>query len=145
MTLRAFAAVLAGVLLGIVAESIVEGIGHAIFPPPPGLDIADPDLLARFLPQIPLGSMIFLVLSWATGSFVGGWIAGWIARSARNIAALAVGGIMLIVGAYGIFTASYPLWMAILGLLVPIPLAVLGGRLAYQSSSAGKNSATKSS
>ncbi|MEZ5355690.1 MAG: hypothetical protein R2762_23905 [Bryobacteraceae bacterium] len=143
--IRAIVAVLVGVAAGFVAEGLVETIGHALFPPPPGLDIADPEQLARYLPGLPLGSQLFLVLSWAAGSFLGGWVAAAIAPSARSGAAIAVGLVMLAVGGWGIFNASYPYWMAALGLLLPVPLAWAAGRLTYQAISRGKNSAIRSS
>ncbi|MEZ5399753.1 MAG: hypothetical protein R2729_08780 [Bryobacteraceae bacterium] len=143
--IRVVAAVVAGVLAGFVSEAAVEAAGHALFPSPAGLDIANPDLLAEYLPGIPLGAKLFLVLSWIAGSFVGGWVATAIAPSERATAAIAVGVAMLAVGAYGISAARYPWWMAALGLIVPVPSAWLAGRSCYQSISRGKNSATRSS
>jgi hypothetical protein len=143
--IRLAAAVLAGIVAGFAGEAAVEAIGRALFPAPPGVDIADPELLAQFLPGLPLGAKLFLVLSWATGSCLGGWVAAAIAPNEWRSAALAVGVVMLAVGAYGIFAADYPAWMSALGLLVPVPLAWAGGRLCYQSISAGKNPETRSS
>lgn len=50
------------VLEGMVAG--VEALGHAVYPPPAGLDMTD----------TPAGALVSVLLAWGAGSIVGG---GW--------------------------------------------------------------------
>ncbi|MEZ5399752.1 MAG: hypothetical protein R2729_08775 [Bryobacteraceae bacterium] len=122
-------AVIAGTVAAVVTVGVVEGVGHAVFPPPPGIDIADPAALADVMHRIPLGAKVAVVLAWAMGSLVGGWVAARFSRDRRVGASLVVGLLMLAAGGYTIAAIPHPRWMASLGLLLPLPMAWLGARL----------------
>ncbi|MEZ5355691.1 MAG: hypothetical protein R2762_23910 [Bryobacteraceae bacterium] len=131
--LRKLLAVAAGIVAAVITVGIVEGIGHALFPPPPGIDISDPEALRRLMASIPAGAKAFVVLAWALGSFLGGWVAAHIASNVKVGAAIMVGMFMLAAGMYTIFSIPHPVWMAGLGLLLPLPMAWLGARVRMQA------------
>jgi hypothetical protein len=131
---RRLLVVLAGVVLGGIVVALVEGVGHAVFPPPAGVDLTDPEQLAAIMDTIPVGAKLFVVLAWLLGSLSGGWAA---VRAAGRLEvgpalrlALVVGTVLLLFGAYTLVTIPHPLWMAGLGILLPLPSAWLGARLA---------------
>ncbi len=123
-----------GMLLGVVTMMVAiytfEFFGHILYPPPAGLDPENPEHLQRIIAAAPFGSLAMLVLGWAAGSFVGGWVAARIARHARA-ASIAVA-LFVIAGVAGmmVIIPDHPRWVSTLGLLLPIPVALIAAKLA---------------
>lgn len=130
-----------GVLLGLVAMFVVtmgmEYLGQLAYPPPPGLDPHRTEDLAALLSQLPVAALLFVVVAWVLGAFAGGWTAARVSRRWPRSAAVAVA-LVVILGVVMMITQvpGHPQWMAILGLLLPIPAALLGARLARPRASA---------
>lgn len=124
-----------GMLLGIVAMFVVitgvQFLGHRLYPPPPGLDPMRPDDLSVILAQQPVAALSFVVLAWALGAFAGGWVAARISRRWPRTAAIVVS-LVVMLGVVEMIqqVPGHPQWMAILGLVLPIPMALLAARLA---------------
>ena len=125
--LRRLLGVIAGIVAGAIIVPLFEGLGHALWPPPAGTDLRDPEQLKALLPSLPIGALIAVVVAWAMGSFGGGWMAATIARDGRM--ALVVGFILLCMGVLTMVQIPHPLWMWVMGLLLPLPAAWLGSRL----------------
>jgi hypothetical protein len=124
-----------GILAGLVAMSVtitgIEFVGQLIYPPPPGLNPNLPEDLALIMAAAPLAAKAVVVLAWATGAFVGGWVAAKLARRhPRTAAALIAVAVMAGVLGMMVLLPSHPRWMAALGLLLPLPAALLAARLA---------------
>jgi hypothetical protein len=125
-----------GILLGIVSTmiviSLVEALGHAIYPPPDGLDPKNPAHVGLIIAAAPVGALAMVVLAWCTGTFAGAWIGVRIARHPR-IAALASALVVMAGVVYMIrLLPDHPTWMAVSGLLLPIPLALIAAKLAQR-------------
>ena len=132
--LRTLLGVLAGALAMLVAIIAIEFAGQLLFPPPPGLDPRDPAQLEQVMALLPFGAKALVVLAWAVGAFVGGWIAARIARAHPRIAAGVVGALVVIgVAMMVLEMPAHPLWMSACGLLLPLPLALLAARLARRA------------
>ena len=97
-----------GMVVGLVTMwltvAALEFLGHAIFPPPAGLDPQNPEHLQMIIAAAPTGALAMLVVAWAGGSFTGGWVAARIARHARA-AAIAVA-LFVIAGVAGMIRRS---------------------------------------
>lgn len=65
-------AVVAGVVVAVVIVFVFEAAGHSIWPPPPGLDVSDPEALKALMPSIPIGAKVAVVVAWVAGAFGGG-------------------------------------------------------------------------
>ena len=123
-----------GMLVGLVVMwltvTALEFLGHAVFPPPPGLDPTNPEHLQQIIAAASVGSLAMLVLGWVAGTFVGGWVAARIARHKRA-AAIAVA-LFVMAGVAGmiVIVPDHPRWVSALGLLLPIPLALMAATLA---------------
>lgn len=100
-----------------------------LYPPPPGLD---PQSLAVMLAAAPTATLVLLVTAWTLGAFVGGWVAGRLARHPR-IAATCVA-LLTVAGVVGmiVIVPEHPARVSALGLLLPIPAALLGAMLAQR-------------
>jgi hypothetical protein len=123
-----------GMLLGVVTMMFTvyafEFLGHALYPPPAGLDPKNPDHLRMNIAAAPVGAMAMLVLAWAAGAFVGGWVAARIARHARAAAIAVALFVMAGVASMTVMVPEHPRWVSLLGFLLPIPLALIAAKLA---------------
>ena len=80
--------------------------------------------------SLPVTALIIVVLAWALGSIGGGFTAAKISRQHKRGAALAVGIVMVLLVISNFFVIPHPIWMMAAGVLLPIPLALVGRKLA---------------
>lgn len=128
--LRTVMAVVAGMVALVLVVALVEMLGHVVYPPPPNVDMTDPDQLNAMIGQLPTGALVSVVMAWALGSLAGGFVAHRVANRHRLMAALIVGGIMLALVIANLLMIPHPAWMTVAGLALPLPLAWLGARIA---------------
>ncbi len=119
-----------GLVVAMAVIFLVEGLAAAISPPPPGLDLKNEADLARIVETASLTMKVLVVSGWLLGSFIGAWVAARISRAHRVAAALVVG-IGIVLGVIlNAMMLPHPLWMSVLGVALPIPLAWFAARLA---------------
>ena len=128
--LRTLLGALLVVVVAMLTITAVEFLGHQAYPPPPGLNPMDPADMERILGLLPVGAKWFIVGAWTCGAFLGGLAAALVARHPR-IAAL-VPALLVMAGVImvSLQMPAHPRWMAVAGLLLPIPAALLGATLA---------------
>ena len=123
-----------GVVAGIVVAWLVivlsQLLSAALYPPPPGTDLTDPAVLADFINAAPVTAMGFVIAGYALAALLGGWVAARIARAHPHIAAMVVGGMVLLGVILNYTMIPHPTWMLVSGVLMPLPMAWLGARLA---------------
>jgi len=131
---RTILGMLVGVVVAVLVIMAMEMLGHHFYPPPSGLDVTDPAneaAFAQFVATMPLGGKVMVLLAWLAGTFVGALAAAKIARH-QTAAALLVA-LVVMSGVIGmIMKVPHPAWLGILGLLLPIPVALLAVRLVYR-------------
>lgn len=127
--LKLIAAVFVGLMVGVVVIFIVETMSHSIYPPPENIDLTSKDALAKIISQAPVGALLFVILAYCLGSFIGGAVTHLISRLPKQRDALLTGLILLIFGAYNLTHIPHPTWMVILGIVCFLPSAYLGGWL----------------
>ena len=128
--LRSVLAVILGIVLAGFLIWAVEGIGHRVYPVPEGVDLTNPQAVAAFIDEAPLGALLFVILAWGVGTLAGGWLAAMVAGRSATLHALIVGAVMLAGGIMNMVMIPHPPWFWILGVLVFLPAAWLGARLA---------------
>jgi hypothetical protein len=125
---------LLGVVVGILAMWLVvagiEFASHMIYPPPVGLDPMQTADLEKILAASPMAALAMVVMAWVLGAFAGGWVAARIANHPRIAAVLVALGVMAGVAGMIAMMPNHPIWMSVLGLLLPIPSALVAARLA---------------
>jgi hypothetical protein len=84
--------------------------------------------VAAHVAKLPAAAFVIVLAAWTIGSFAGGWVAAAISRHWPRACALCVAAFMLAGVAYNVIVLPHPLWMSVLGLLLPIPAALLGAR-----------------
>lgn len=131
---RTIMGVIAGAVTMWLLVSALEFIGHALYPPPPGLDPTNPDALATIIASAPTGSLLMLLLAWVVGAFGGGLVAAWIARAWPRTAAVCIG-VLVMLGVVAMIwlVPQHPRWLAVSGLLLPIPAALLAAAIARRA------------
>ncbi len=128
--MRNFLSVAAGVIAGAVIVALVEWVGHRMYAPPAGLDFSDPDAVRAMMKEIPRGALAMVLVAWALGAFAGGWVAAHFAKSSPLRAALTVGGVLLLLGVMTMISLPHPLWFWVVGIILFLPSAHLGGKIA---------------
>lgn len=127
---RTLLAVFAGLAVMLVTVAALEALGHALFPAPPGLDFDDPERLRRVMELLPPAQLFAVLAGWVAGAALGAFVAARLAREYRFSAALSVGAVMLLLVVANLVMLPHPWWMAIGSVLLPLPSAWLGWRLA---------------
>jgi hypothetical protein len=129
--IRKILGVVAGVVAGGLVVFAVEAVGHAVFPPPPGLDTSDPETMKTMMQSLPVGALLCVVVAWVLGAFAGGAVAALVGRSLGP--ALVTGALQLLFGIVTMVMIPHPLWMIALGIVLPLPAAWAGGTLVRRS------------
>ena len=128
--LRTLLAIVTGLITAMLVIFGVEAIGLLLFPPPAGMRLDTEADLAKLVAMSSPAAKAWLVFGWALGSFVGAWVAARISRQHRRIAALAVALFIVAGTLMNAMVIAHPIWMNLLGIVLPIPLALLAARLA---------------
>lgn len=134
--LRLIVGLLIGLAAAVAVVAIGEGIGHTIFPPPAGIDLANPEHLKTLIASLPIGAIAAVLISWAVGAFVGGGVAAWI--TTRAWPAWLVGLAMLAAGSYTMMIIPHPQWFAIASVPAALVPAWLAGALFASRNPAGR-------
>lgn len=131
--IRSFLAVLIGIVVCGLVVGVVETLNLQWHPAPAGMDFHDPAQVAAHVARLPATAFAVVLAAWTLGSFAGGATAARMSRSWPRTCALLVAVFMLAGVAYNIVMFPHPPWMSALGLLLPLPAALLGGHLAQGS------------
>lgn len=127
---RSILAIVLGTIVAMTTIMGIQGISSRMYPLPDDISPNDMKQLNELLPTLPIGAMLMVLLSWEAGAFAGGGMAALIAASARCVHAGIIGGLVL-VGTIAILwmMPAHPDWMKIAGLLLPLPVSLLAGKL----------------
>ncbi len=125
--MRSVIGAVVGVVVGAVVIFIVEGAGHRVFPPPPGVNLNDPAALKSVMDQIPFGAKAAVLVGWFLGVVAGSVAALLIAQRWAPVAWVVTASLFGL-AAVTMATIPHPLWMTI-GAVV---LSALGGWLAIK-------------
>lgn len=123
--LRAILGVVVGTVVALACVAGVEMLGHLAFPPPPGIDLADPAQMKTIIEQIPFPAKAAVLVAWFIGAFAGASVAILIGER-RALTGWTVALLILASGVATMFQIPHPVWMIVGGVALPI----LGGWLA---------------
>lgn len=126
---RNILALLAGAIVSIVLIGLVQAAAHVLYPPPPGLDYNNPEVLKKIMMEAPVGALLMVLLSYFCGTFVGSWVAARLAADSPARQAYLIGGMMLISGLMNLFAIPHPAWFWVGSIAVFVAAAWLGGKL----------------
>jgi len=116
--LRQILAVVVGLIVGSIGITIVENIGHQLYPPPAGTDSNNREALKEYVGKAPFMALFFIIIAYALAAFVSGFTATKISNSGKHTAAVICGSIFLLITIYMMVSLPTPIWFWILGILV---------------------------
>ena len=116
--LRKISAVLLGVLAAFATVTLVEWLGHQVYPLPPGLDFNNPEQVRLFTSNLPLGAFLFVLLGWLLGTLCGGLTACYVAREKPLVFASIIGAVMLAATIANLAMIPHPTWFSIAAIVV---------------------------
>ncbi|MXO67932.1 hypothetical protein GRI72_03680 [Altererythrobacter marinus] len=124
---RNVVATIAGIVVAVTVVFVIEGIGHALFPPPPGLDLAAAEDRERLMELIPTGAKVAVVAGWFLGALAGACTA--IAASRRVLMAWIVGLAIALAGVWTTQMFPHPDWMLASAAVLPLVAVLVAKRL----------------
>lgn len=128
---RSVVSTMAGVVVAVIVVMIVEMTGHAIYPPPEGIDVTDPADQARLMEVIPAGAKVAVVMAWFLGALAGAWVA--LRMSGNVLTGWLVGILMVAAGLWTTQMFPHPTWMLVSAVVLPL-LGVLVARELHKRS-----------
>jgi hypothetical protein len=147
--LRSIAAIVVGSIVSIVVIIAVEFIGGLLFKPAdaPGLDDMgklfkwlekqqeDPRKMSEWIKTLPTEAHVLVLLGWQVSAFLGGLVSALVAGRGRCLHAGIIGGLVLAGTIMNFFNMknqydfTHPDWLIVLGLLLPLPVSLLAGKI----------------
>jgi hypothetical protein len=128
--MRSIAGVVVGLIAAVAVIASLEALGHAIYPPPPGIDPHNPEAFQTIIDQLPLGAIVMVLVAWGAGTLAGGFSAGAVVGRAQVVHALIVGGIVMSFAVFMMIIIPHPVWFMIISVFVVLPPALFGALLA---------------
>jgi hypothetical protein len=126
---RNILAVVAGIILGGIVNGLLIALGPHLVPPPPGVDVSNPESLARGIHLFQPRHFFIPLFAHAAGTFAGAACAYLMAASHKERWAYAIGVTFLCGGIAASFMIPAPAWFVALDLVVAyLPMAWLAVR-----------------
>ena len=132
-TLRSIAAVIAGFIAASIVMMIVETInGRVLYPElaKAADGVTDRETIRALLATAPVGAFLIVIAGWMLGAVTGGWATARLAVQATPGHGLVLGALLTLAGVANNLMLPPPLWFWIASLVVLMPAAYVGARLA---------------
>ncbi|MCF8303330.1 MAG: hypothetical protein K9I94_08675 [Bacteroidales bacterium] len=123
---RSILAIITGVIVGIIVIILIKVFGTFLYPANLAKNVGEATTVIESLPQ---AALFYVLAAWGLGSFAGGLVSALIAKNNGTTHALIVGFGLLLVGLLWVLAIPHPMWFCIVGLLVMLPFAYLGGEV----------------
>ena len=125
---RGVVAVILGLLLAFAITFAVEGLNARIYPPPPGVDLANPESVKAMMALMPRAALIVVLVGWFVSALLGTALAARFARPA-GWPPLTVGILLLAVAVMQMYVIPHPVWFWVVGVAIYPVATWLGARL----------------
>ncbi len=123
-------ALVAGIFLGAIANSLTLKAGMALIPPPPGFDMNTTEGLNAAFAAMETKHFITPFLSHALGTLIGAFVVVRIAASHHKIFAYTIAGLFFLGGLYMVLVLNAPMWFNLTDLILAyFPMGWLALRL----------------
>ena len=131
--LRSIAAVVVGFIAASIVMMIVEAINGRVLHPElakAAEGVRDRETIRALLATAPVGAFLVVIAGWILGGVAGGWATARLAARATVGHGLVLGALLTLAGVANNLMVPPPLWFWIASLLVLMPAAYVGARLA---------------
>lgn len=119
-----------GAATSVIVILAMELLGHAIYPPPPGIDWDDNEQVAKAIEKAPTEALVLVIVAWGLGTVAGSFVASTIGSSGEVFHGFAMAVLMLVGGITMMLSVPHPAWMWLTGCAVFVPAGLLGAHLA---------------
>lgn len=127
--LKSVLSIVVGVFAAMATIMLMEMLGHAVYPPPEGVNFEDPVAIAAMVATLPIGALLMVILAYAVGALVGGIVAGLIKPKIQSYQPIVVGAILTVFGLMNLMMIPHPIWFWVATLLCFVPFAFIGGKI----------------
>ena len=131
--LRSIAAVVAGFMAASIVMMIIETVnGRVLYPElaKAADGVTDRETIRALLATAPVGAFLVVIAGWILGGVAGGWVTARLAAQATAGHGLVLGALLTLAGVANNLMVPPPLWFWIASLVVLMPAAYVGARLA---------------
>ena len=131
--LRSIAAVVVGFIAASIVMMIVETINGRVLHPELGKaaeGVTDRETIRALLATAPVGAFLVVIAGWILGGVAGGWITARLSLQATAGHGLVLGVLLTLAGVANNLMIPPPVWFWIASLVVLMPAAYAGARLA---------------
>lgn len=126
---RNTAAIIGGIVFGALINGLIIALGPHLVPPPQGVDVSNPESLAKGIHLFQPRHFVVPFLAHAVGTFAGALVAYLTAVAHKPRFAYAIGAIFLLGGIAASFLVPAPRWFVALDLVAAyLPMAWLAIR-----------------
>ena len=131
--LRSIGAVVAGFIVASIVMMIIESINGRVLYPELGKaaeGMTDREKIRALVAGAPVGALLVVIVGWILGGIAGGWSTARLSARATLTHGLVLGALLTLAGVANNLMIPPPLWFWIASLVVLIPAARFGARLA---------------
>jgi hypothetical protein len=122
---RGVVGIILGLLLAFAITFAVEAVNARIYPPPPGVDLANPESVKAMMAVMPRAALMVVLAGWFVGALLGTALAARFARPA-GWPPLAVGILLLAAAVMNMYVIPHPVWFWVVGVAI-YPVATWRG------------------
>jgi ABC-type transport system involved in multi-copper enzyme maturation permease subunit len=126
--IRRIGAVLAGLAIAIAIIMACEMIPHALYPPPPGMDMMDLEQVKPYLAKLPATAFLIVLIGHLAATLAGTAATAGIAKSRQP--AYVLGTLLFAGGIYNAVKIPQPVWFSVASFAIYIIATMVGARLA---------------
>lgn len=128
--IRKISSIMFGLVVAITLVIVVQMIGNALYPIPPGTDFDDPESVRQLMATISPMSLVIVILSYVIGAFGGGMLASLIARESPPFYAGVISAFVLLGAILNVMSIPHPAWFSVAAMVSIIATALITGRIA---------------
>lgn len=126
--LRRFLAVILGIVGGVVLIGLLQYVLFMISPPPEGMDLTDPKVMADYIASLEVWKLLLVIVTYAIGAVVGGFLGSRMTDAQPDLVGLVIGLGLTVFALLNLLQIPHPVWFWILTLLVHVPFALWGSK-----------------
>lgn len=126
--LRRFLAVILGIVGGVVLIGLLQYVLFMISPPPEGMDLTDPKVMADYIASLEVWKLLLVIVTYAIGAVVGGFLGSRMTDAQPDLVGLVIGLGLTVFALLNLLQIPHPVWFWIIALLVHVPCALWGSK-----------------
>lgn len=131
MLLRRLGGFFAGIIVAFLLVQVAELGVHALYPPPPGMNMKDFAQVKKFVASLPTTAYLLVLSGWLVGTLIGTYLATRIGGSVAEGYVLTL--VLLCAGIMNAVMIPQPMWFSAASFVIYVVAGVLGTRLAARA------------